>query len=913
MAANITELILKFRGDSGDLKSTMAQVRAELSQTAKTQTIVNKGELSMRQQLAAAASLQRQRSAALFGEWKKTEQAAKSLATGVQPVGTNLQRITDVMQALGSSSATLTGPLGGIAGRLRSLGALSTEAAGGLGLVGVAVAALAVGVTAAVVIIGAAFVRLIAQTAEFQGRFFDLSQQVGVAVETLSTLSIIASTTGGDIDTVTASLALFQRNLEDSHDPTSKEAKLLKELGVTARDTETALRQSLKGLFDLGQGSRQTDAVLQLFGRSGRFINAILKESSGDLDAATKKFQQMGLVVSTEAAIAADQFNDSLTILAAQLSAIGRILVTESIPVFVAFFEDIGRGLTGNQENWKSWGNVIETEVAVALGILEGFVQWVATRFTIDLGTAIDSSIRGLLDRAAQSRAAIGVTAAAERAALLSGGRPRTTGGKGKATQDEIFRADIERAKEAAAKELEQQRHLSELLKLTFEESRASLEEFYKGRQTLIDAHFNTLIDQINSEQQALDEARARGRIKTADAIKKDAELIQRTTEAQNKLDEETRRNKLERQKALDKEELDLNKQLAAIRDAQREGELKRLQDALDRGAVSEANAITRRLEIEKEGQGDRLLLLNLEINQLSTLADRKIEIDNEKIASEQKFTDETKRLVQERIDALIREQTEAAKVGLDVEGAGARATGRVPVPTGAPPAPNLETVVEAAVNVRGAFEGLGAIISDTVGLGAQQIGVFGDMVASTFGQIAQGVGEAVKAFVLFGGAQGSFKKFAAEVIASVAQMAAVQAVFELAQGLAMLALNFFFPNPRYAKSAATHFAAAAVFGGIGAVVAGIGRAVAGNSFNEGGGGGEGGPTITTEPARDRRIREGRTGGVPDPNAQQIIGRVAVDLKYPDGYVETKMVEIYNRNGNFRGRLRSDLLGEANG
>jgi len=137
----------------------------------------------------------------------------------------------------------------------------------------------------------------------------------------------------------------------------------------------------------------------------------------------------------------------------------------------------------------------------------------------------------------------------------------------------------------------------------------------------------------------------------------------------------------------------------------------------------------------------------------------------------------------------------------------------------------------------------------DGLGAAEGQLSVMrqiGEGLASVFGQVAQAVGAAVKSFVLFGTAGGSFRKFAAEVIASIAQMAVVQAVFELAQGFAMLALTWFTGNPKYAKSAGAHFAAAAAFGIIGGVAAGAGRAVAGDSFkqqtsNGGAGAGAGG------------------------------------------------------------------------
>jgi hypothetical protein len=81
-----------------------------------------------------------------------------------------------------------------------------------------------------------------------------------------------------------------------------------------------------------------------------------------------------------------------------------------------------------------------------------------------------------------------------------------------------------------------------------------------------------------------------------------------------------------------------------------------------------------------------------------------------------------------------------------------------------------------------------------------------------------------------------SLRKAAKEAVTSIAEQAGVQAIWETAQGLAMLALNFFFPNPRYVASADEHFAAAAMYAAIGGVAA-----AASAGMGRGGGGGGGG------------------------------------------------------------------------
>jgi hypothetical protein len=113
------------------------------------------------------------------------------------------------------------------------------------------------------------------------------------------------------------------------------------------------------------------------------------------------------------------------------------------------------------------------------------------------------------------------------------------------------------------------------------------------------------------------------------------------------------------------------------------------------------------------------------------------------------------------------------------------------------------------------------------------------DAMTQAFSQLGQAVGSAVEAFVLYGNAGASVRQVTAQILASIAQQAAVQAIYELAQGLAVLALAFF-GVPNAGPSATAHFAAAAMYGLVAGVTAVAGRGVAGNSMKGGAGGAKG-------------------------------------------------------------------------
>lgn len=361
---SVQELTFKISATDAGLKSVMAQARAEIAATAKVQQSVNKANVS------------------------------------------SLDKVSEAMQALRTSTASLGGPLGSLSGQLGSMGSalasLSTSATGATsgiaamaGPIGIATAAMAGMATASVLLVKGLF-DLAKSSAEWRGALFDTSQQLGISTETLSALEILAKTTGSSLDGITASLGIFQKKLEEAQDPTSKEAKLLKELGVETENTEDALRQTLVALAAMPAGFHQTATALEVFGRGGKSMLAILKEMDGDLDGAIAKFREMGLVVSQEDAKAADEFNDQLALLGFEIRA---LVGKEAIPAALVALKDLSKVLKDNKEAFEALGFVIGV---VSTQVGSDF------RESIALLTATWTLARGPLDQAAAAYRAVG-------------------------------------------------------------------------------------------------------------------------------------------------------------------------------------------------------------------------------------------------------------------------------------------------------------------------------------------------------------------------------------------------------------------------------------------------------------------------------------------------------------------------
>lgn len=238
-------------------------------------------------------------------------------------------------------------------------------------------AAAFVAMAAAGAILSKQLLDLTLSTADWQGKLFDMSQQSGVGVEMLSGLEVAFSTTGGNIDTATQSLIIFQSKMADAGEATSETGKLFKELGITSGETDEALRQAVKGLAKVEEGFERTDKARELFGRGAKAFLAITEETNGDLEKLIDKLRAMGVLLSGDAAKAADEFNDQLTILQYQARAVGAEIGQQMMPSILGGLKSLSNLLSENQAAIQLMGSAVRVLIAQPLEAwLRGNFYW---------------------------------------------------------------------------------------------------------------------------------------------------------------------------------------------------------------------------------------------------------------------------------------------------------------------------------------------------------------------------------------------------------------------------------------------------------------------------------------------------------------------------------------------------------
>ncbi len=322
----------------------------------------------------------------LADQFKKLDKDAassgKSAASGLAPLSTIISQLTPATGRMGQVATQAGSQIAGMAGE-------AGAAAGPIGLLVGAAVALATAVPAA----AAGLYSLASAAAESAGKVYDMQQQLGLSAETLTTLDALAKTSGTSIDTLSAGIAIFEKHLGEAGADKSLD-KSLRDLGITAGDTDTALRQALTAIGKMDDQSRIAAVGSQLFGRGWKSIAGVMKDADGDFGKAEARLKQLGVVLGSDVTQAADEFNDKLTILGLQLNRLEIQLGSALFPAIESGIDGITKLLADNQAQVATWAAVFKFHadgIAVSFGpilaqlrLLSDALEYLASRkFTI--------------------------------------------------------------------------------------------------------------------------------------------------------------------------------------------------------------------------------------------------------------------------------------------------------------------------------------------------------------------------------------------------------------------------------------------------------------------------------------------------------------------------------------------------
>lgn len=350
-------------------------------------------------------------------------------------------------RSLGTLTLDLIAKIGGYVGPLDKAARTTKKNANDMSkdLKNIGIAAAALGSTAAI-----AFAAIAKASINVADDLSKASQQVGVSVESLSALKFTAGLAGVESESLVTSLDKFNKNIsEAAFSGTGAAAEAFATLNINLRDTDGQLKATevlfsevADRLSQMEDGARKTALAQELLGKSGAKLIPLLNAGAQGLREGADEALRLGQVIGTDAARAAEEFNDNISRLQSTVSGVATTVAMSITPALAALsdvFADpkFQTGVADAAEGVTQFSSTVlelaEYALPLLIGVIGARLSSAALASAASFTAATIESARyqatlirmaGISSTAAASQVALGVATRGASAAMLLVGGP---------------------------------------------------------------------------------------------------------------------------------------------------------------------------------------------------------------------------------------------------------------------------------------------------------------------------------------------------------------------------------------------------------------------------------------------------------------------------------------------------------
>jgi len=380
------------------------------------------------------------------------------------------------------------------------------------------------------------FQQWIQSSVDAADRTLELSQAVGASTEHLSALHLVARTAGVDLDQLGVSLARQNKFIGEANEGNSKAVATLRDLGLTLRDFKgkdsvQVFELLAKRISALPSPIQKTKAAIDIFGRSGANLIPTMNELAEEgLGRVVERARELGVLIDTRLAQAADQLNDDFELLKAQSEGLGTRLAAGLVPQLSQALQIVSGDLKQTTSAWEEFGKEIGLVVKFIVAVVSSAFDLVGTALgflliRIDSGArALWALVRGRVDEAKGFIRAANETIAREQDALterLKGRfeltisapptpapRPETPPGELPEDPAELAAKRAQAMQASLDRELALTRTMASLKnaaeKRAFEEGLTSVRDYYEARRRIAEEAFAKEIEALEKKRTLL-------------------------------------------------------------------------------------------------------------------------------------------------------------------------------------------------------------------------------------------------------------------------------------------------------------------------------------------------------------------------------------------------------------------------
>lgn len=227
----------------------------------------------------------------------------------------------------------------------------------------------------------------------------EMSQRVGVSVETLSVWKPAAEQSGVSGESFEKGLRKLSTTMLEAATGSEDAARGFSAVGVEFKNQDGTLRATDQVLLDLAErfkampdGAEKTALAVQLFGKSGAELIPFLNQGRDGINELAAEMQALGVQMSSETAAQAGNFNDALDKLHLATKSIGNQIIASLLPAL----NDMAGGMVESAKQ----GGTLRTIMDGVVLVLKTLALGAATvgKAFVALGEAIGAGVAAAVE-----------------------------------------------------------------------------------------------------------------------------------------------------------------------------------------------------------------------------------------------------------------------------------------------------------------------------------------------------------------------------------------------------------------------------------------------------------------------------------------------------------------------------------
>lgn len=234
---------------------------------------------------------------------------------------------------------------------------------------------------------------------EYAGAIQDSSERTGASVEGFQSLANLLKQVGGTAEDAETAFKKFGVGIVAAAQGKNQSfAALLGRLGIGLKDSTGKVRSLEDVLPDLAAGfQRQTNPTLklamatELFGKSGTKLIPVLNQGREAMAAWGREQQRLGAIVSTQAIAAVDNLGDSFGVLQTQVKSQLTESLAKLVPILEPLIKQMSEWVAQNKE-------LIQTKVVEMVREFSDWIQTIDFKKLIEDTKDVVKSVGKLID-----------------------------------------------------------------------------------------------------------------------------------------------------------------------------------------------------------------------------------------------------------------------------------------------------------------------------------------------------------------------------------------------------------------------------------------------------------------------------------------------------------------------------------